>query len=104
MRRTTGATLLASVLLGGTVLARQPTHPAVDYDLIIRNGTVFDGSGGAGVRADVGIIGDRIVTIGDLKQAHAAPRGTRPASTSRPASSASMTTRRPKTMRSPRGC
>ena len=34
------------------------------YDLVIRGGTVFDGTGAEGVDADVGIIGDRIVDIG----------------------------------------
>ena len=41
-----------------------------DYDVVIRNGTVYDGSGRAGVRADVGIRGDRIAAVGDLKKAH----------------------------------
>lgn len=36
------------------------------HDLIIRNGTVVDGTGAAGYRADVAIDGDRIVAIGDL--------------------------------------
>jgi N-acyl-D-aspartate/D-glutamate deacylase len=35
-----------------------------DYDLVIRGGTVFDGSGGPPVVADVGIVGDRIATVG----------------------------------------
>jgi N-acyl-D-aspartate/D-glutamate deacylase len=35
-------------------------------DVIIRNGTVVDGSGTTGVRADVGLAGDRIASIGDL--------------------------------------
>jgi N-acyl-D-amino-acid deacylase len=34
-----------------------------DYDLIIRNGTVVDGSGGPSQRADVAISGDRIAAI-----------------------------------------
>jgi N-acyl-D-amino-acid deacylase len=33
------------------------------HDIIIRNGTVVDGTGAPGERADVGIIGDRIVEI-----------------------------------------
>ena len=36
------------------------------HDLIIRNGTVIDGTGGPSIRADVAIDGDRIVAIGDL--------------------------------------
>lgn len=43
-----------------------------DYDLIIRGGTVYDGSGKAPVKADVGIKGDRIVKIGNLSKAKAA--------------------------------
>ncbi|MCZ6640401.1 MAG: amidohydrolase family protein, partial [Gammaproteobacteria bacterium] len=38
----------------------------VDYDLVIRGGTVFDGSGKPGVVGDVAIRGDRIVAIGDI--------------------------------------
>ena len=36
------------------------------YDVLLRGGTVFDGSGGPGVVADVGIRGDRVVAVGDL--------------------------------------
>ena len=36
-------------------------------DLIIRGGTVIDGTGAAGRAADVALKGDRIVAIGDLK-------------------------------------
>ena len=45
---------------------------APGYDVIIRGGNVYDGSGAAPVRADVGLRGDQIVTIGDLSQARAA--------------------------------
>ncbi len=41
-------------------------HP--DFDLIIRNGQVIDGSGAARSRADVGIRGDTIAAIGDLSR------------------------------------
>ena len=37
-------------------------------DLVIRNGTVVDGSGGPRYRADVGIAGDRIVRIGRIRE------------------------------------
>src|SRR5688572_3114492 len=35
-----------------------------NYDVVIRNGMVYDGSGGAPVRGDVAIKGDRISAIG----------------------------------------
>jgi hypothetical protein len=38
------------------------------YDLIIRGGTVFDGSGAAGVRADLGVRADRIATVGAVPE------------------------------------
>jgi N-acyl-D-amino-acid deacylase len=41
------------------------------YDVLIRGGLVYDGSGGAPRRADVAIRGDRIAAIGDLRGASA---------------------------------
>ena len=35
------------------------------YDLIIRNGTVYDGTGRAPITADVAINGETIVAVGD---------------------------------------
>jgi len=42
------------------------------YDVVIRGGAVYDGSGGPAARVDVGIRGDQIAAIGDLSRAHAA--------------------------------
>jgi N-acyl-D-amino-acid deacylase len=43
-----------------------------DYDVVIRGGTVYDGSGNAPVMADVGIRGDTIAAVGDLSEASGA--------------------------------
>ena len=42
-----------------------------EYDIIIVNGELFDGSGSASVFKDVGIIGNKIYKIGNLKSAEA---------------------------------
>src|SRR5438046_2684024 len=60
--------LLALLLFPATLLA-QPKPPT--YDVLIEGGTIFDGTGAAPVKADVAIQGDRIVAIGNLKNAHA---------------------------------
>jgi len=39
------------------------------YDVIIKGGTVYDGSGRAPIRADVAIKGDKVVKIGNLSRA-----------------------------------
>ena len=53
-------------VLAGLVAACAP-----DYDVIIRGGTVYDGSGSAPVVADVAITSDTIAAIGDLSAASA---------------------------------
>ncbi len=46
-----------------------PGQPA--FDVVLRNGMVYDGTGAAGRRLDVGIRGDRIAAMGDLSSAQA---------------------------------
>ena len=58
-------TLLVAVLGCGAASAAAPsvaTPP--DYDVLIRGGTVYDGSGGAAFVGDVAIRGDRIAYLG----------------------------------------
>ena len=54
--------------------AAQPAAAAAPqrFDVLLRRGRVLDGTGNAWVRADVGIRGDRIVAVGDLRDATAA--------------------------------
>jgi N-acyl-D-amino-acid deacylase len=49
--------------------ASVPAPPIPAYDLIIRGGTVYDGTGSDGIRADVGISGKQIRAVGDLSSA-----------------------------------
>jgi len=42
---------------------------SVKYDLLIRNGSIIDGSGSAAFIGDIGIMSDTIAAIGDLRKA-----------------------------------
>jgi N-acyl-D-amino-acid deacylase len=48
-----------------------PSAFAQEFDVVIKNGTVYDGSGGEGQHVDLAIKGDRIAGIGDFKNAQA---------------------------------
>src|SRR4029078_696854 len=54
--------LLAFSIDSRSTSSSQPTP----FDVVIRGGAVYDGTGAPGRRADVGIQGDRIAAIGDL--------------------------------------
>jgi N-acyl-D-amino-acid deacylase len=43
----------------------------MNFDLLIRNGDVLDGTGAEAARTDIGIRGERIEAVGDLSQAEA---------------------------------
>jgi len=51
-------------LLAALILALTTSLAAQQYDTLIRNGRVVDGSGNPWIYADVGIIGDRIAFVG----------------------------------------
>ncbi len=48
--------------------------PAATYDLVIANGRVVDGTGAPWFEADIGIVGDRIHSVGQLDSAKARAR------------------------------
>src|SRR3954470_15860013 len=52
--------LAVAVIFASTAFAQT----APQFDVLIRNGRVFDGSGNPWFRADIGIVGDRITFIG----------------------------------------
>ncbi len=55
--------VLAAVSLAGCA-------PAARYDVVIRGGTIYDGTGAAGKLEDLAIDKDRVVARGDLTAAH----------------------------------
>lgn len=64
---------LSLVFAAHETLAAAQTRPAaLPFDIIIRHGTVLDGTGTPKRTADVGIRGDYIASVGDLSNAKAA--------------------------------
>jgi N-acyl-D-amino-acid deacylase len=55
----------------GLVLGCSPPPSSYDFDVIIRGGEVYDGSGNDPVVTDIGIRDDRIETMGDLSTSSA---------------------------------
>jgi N-acyl-D-aspartate/D-glutamate deacylase len=62
-------TLFASMLMATAVPLTAQAQATQAYDVILRGGTMYDGTGAPGRIADVGIRGDRIAAIGDLRNA-----------------------------------
>jgi N-acyl-D-amino-acid deacylase len=65
MRRLAGPALFLLITLSTPISAPRPVT-AQAFDVVIRGGTVYDGAGGPGRRADVAIRGDRIAGVGDF--------------------------------------
>ena len=62
--------LCAAALLSSSLPAGEAASPP-QYDLLIKNGRVVDGTGRAGYAADVAVKGDRIARVGRLRGARA---------------------------------
>ncbi|MGH9462603.1 MAG: D-aminoacylase, partial [Vicinamibacteria bacterium] len=43
--------------------------PSLEYDVILRNGTIYDGSGSPPYLGDLAIEGDRILAVGEVSEA-----------------------------------
>jgi len=74
MRQTISVLLTVFVFAIAAVLSLSKYNAAANiaqYDIIIRNGRIIDGSGGAALNADLGLKHDRIAKIGNLKNATA---------------------------------
>jgi N-acyl-D-amino-acid deacylase len=62
-------TLVTMLIISSPLHVSRGAPP--EYDIIIRNGRIIDGSGRPAFNADVAIKGDRIARIGNLSGAHA---------------------------------
>src|SRR5262245_21874160 len=75
MRNNLHRLLCLTLIFALTVMsyAQGSSRPLIQqqFDVIIRGGTVYDGTGRAPVKADVGIRGDRIAAVGNLSRATA---------------------------------
>src|SRR5438093_3545146 len=60
-----------SIVFAMSAQEPSPSPPRADFDVIIRGGTVYDGTGTEPRQADVAIRGDRIAGVGDFKAAKA---------------------------------
>ncbi|HSS21486.1 MAG TPA: D-aminoacylase [Pyrinomonadaceae bacterium] len=63
--------LILTIMILFSVVSENSTAATPAFDLLIKNGLVIDGSGRPAYRADVAIKSDRIVRIGNLKNARA---------------------------------
>ncbi len=62
---------LVLVAMAGSLALASGCAPPVAFDLIVRHGTLVDGTGTPARRADVGVVGDRITAVGDLTDGRA---------------------------------
>ena len=63
--------LVFLALLTACATSRAGIEPSTQHDVIIRNGTLYDGSGSPPRVADIAIDGERITAVGDLRRSKA---------------------------------
>lgn len=74
IRRLAIAFAAVGVLAAATSVAQKEPEALASsqsYDVLIRNGRIYDGTGGPWYKADIGLRGDRIIAIGSLAGAQA---------------------------------
>jgi N-acyl-D-amino-acid deacylase len=64
-------TTIAAAAYDAKLVVEPAQSASNDYDVIIKHGSIIDGSGNPWVSGDIGIRGDRIAAIGNLDKAHA---------------------------------
>ena len=74
MRTSSAAEIRAALIvaIACSAIGCSGRAPRTHFDIVIAGGTVYDGSGGPGVHADVGLVGDKVAAVGDLHDADAA--------------------------------
>jgi N-acyl-D-amino-acid deacylase len=65
MTRRLASLCIVPLLISLTVACFGPTGP--QYDVLIRNGTIYDGAGREPIIGDIAINGDRIVAVGEVE-------------------------------------
>ncbi|MGA2533361.1 MAG: D-aminoacylase [Candidatus Aminicenantales bacterium] len=74
MGRVAGRRIFLILVIGLALIAGLGMGRETVYDLIFAGGRVVDGTGAPWFRADVGVVGDRIVAVGDLSKSPATRR------------------------------
>lgn len=59
------------IFLFGIISVSIAQSKSAEFDVIIKNGVIYDGTGGKSFKGDVGIKGDKIAAIGNLSQKQA---------------------------------
>jgi N-acyl-D-aspartate/D-glutamate deacylase len=71
LRFSTAAVAAAIVTAAACTRVASAPAPITRFDILIRGGTVIDGTGAKGYRADVGVIGGEIAAVGELASSSA---------------------------------
>jgi N-acyl-D-amino-acid deacylase len=72
LRKLLSLTLILALAVVAVGQARRgPKSQPRSFDVIVKGGTIYDGTGRPPIRADIGVTGDRIAVVGNLSRATA---------------------------------